>query len=203
MTPKVGVANVTWSTFEAMGQIPVFHRTYFLLIYSLSEMSQSQLKQSTWLRIALCRGCCRCQALRNACHNDDDSLYTRQRQLEWVSNTSLSLVIERSPNYERWYYLRSMCVANVLLKYSISSRDFPVLDALLTCSVPLTYVQSCRVFFRDINVTLKTETETRPRPFQKYVSRPRLQDRSRLHSWSFPFIFAVLLHYCYSQYSDR
>jgi len=32
MTPKVGVAKVTWPTFEAMGQIPAFHRTYFLLL---------------------------------------------------------------------------------------------------------------------------------------------------------------------------
>jgi len=31
MTPKVGVARVTCPTFEAMGQIPVFHRTYLLL----------------------------------------------------------------------------------------------------------------------------------------------------------------------------
>jgi len=30
MTPKGGVAKVTWPTFEAMGQIPAFHRTYFL-----------------------------------------------------------------------------------------------------------------------------------------------------------------------------
>jgi len=30
--PKGGVAKVTCPTFEAMGQIPVFHRTYFLLI---------------------------------------------------------------------------------------------------------------------------------------------------------------------------
>jgi len=31
--PKVGVAKVTCPTFEAMGQIPMFHRTYFLLKY--------------------------------------------------------------------------------------------------------------------------------------------------------------------------
>jgi len=30
--PKGGVAKVTCPTFEAMGQISVFHRTYFLLI---------------------------------------------------------------------------------------------------------------------------------------------------------------------------
>jgi len=29
--PKGGVAKVTCPTFEAMGQIPMFHRTYFLL----------------------------------------------------------------------------------------------------------------------------------------------------------------------------
>jgi len=28
--PKGGVAKVMCPTFEAMGQIPVFHRTYFL-----------------------------------------------------------------------------------------------------------------------------------------------------------------------------
>jgi len=28
--PKGGVAKVTCRTFEAMGQIPMFHRTYFL-----------------------------------------------------------------------------------------------------------------------------------------------------------------------------
>jgi len=28
--PKGGVAKVTCPTFEAMGQIPMFHRTYFL-----------------------------------------------------------------------------------------------------------------------------------------------------------------------------
>jgi len=31
--PKGGVAKVTCPTFEAMGQIPMFHRTYFLLGY--------------------------------------------------------------------------------------------------------------------------------------------------------------------------
>jgi len=35
MTPKRGVAKVTWPTFEAMGQIPAFHRTYFL--FSIAE----------------------------------------------------------------------------------------------------------------------------------------------------------------------
>jgi len=30
--PKGGVAKVTCPTFEAMGQIPVFHRTYFLIV---------------------------------------------------------------------------------------------------------------------------------------------------------------------------
>jgi len=29
--PKGGVAKITCPTFEAMGQIPTFHRTYFLL----------------------------------------------------------------------------------------------------------------------------------------------------------------------------
>jgi len=32
--PKGGVAKVTCPTFEAMGQIPVFHRTYFLFGYN-------------------------------------------------------------------------------------------------------------------------------------------------------------------------
>ena len=30
--PKVGVAKVMCRTFKAMGQIPMFHRTYFLLL---------------------------------------------------------------------------------------------------------------------------------------------------------------------------
>ena len=30
--PKGAVAKVTCRTFEAMGQIPMFHRTYFLFI---------------------------------------------------------------------------------------------------------------------------------------------------------------------------
>jgi len=34
--PKGGVAKVTCPTFEAMGQIPAFHRTYFLLCYNNS-----------------------------------------------------------------------------------------------------------------------------------------------------------------------
>jgi len=33
--PKGGVAKVTCPTFEAMGQIPAFHRTYFLFIICL------------------------------------------------------------------------------------------------------------------------------------------------------------------------
>jgi len=33
--PQWGVAKVTCPTFEAMGQIPAFHRTYFLLIITL------------------------------------------------------------------------------------------------------------------------------------------------------------------------
>ena len=34
--PKEGVAKVTCPTFEAMGQIPMFHRKYFLLSHSTS-----------------------------------------------------------------------------------------------------------------------------------------------------------------------
>jgi len=34
--PKVGVAEVTCPTFEAMGQIPVFHRTFFLFVEPFS-----------------------------------------------------------------------------------------------------------------------------------------------------------------------
>jgi len=33
--PKGGVAKVTCPTFEAMGQIPAFHRTYFLFYETL------------------------------------------------------------------------------------------------------------------------------------------------------------------------
>jgi len=33
--PKGGVAKVTLPTFEAMGQIPAFHRKYFLLLQKL------------------------------------------------------------------------------------------------------------------------------------------------------------------------
>ena len=35
--PKGGVAKVTCPTFEAMGQIPMFHRTYFLLLLLICE----------------------------------------------------------------------------------------------------------------------------------------------------------------------
>jgi len=38
--PKVGVAKVTRPTFEAMGQIPAFHRTYFLLIITLAFLGR-------------------------------------------------------------------------------------------------------------------------------------------------------------------
>jgi len=34
--PKGGVAKVTCRSFEAMGQIPMFHRTYFLFIYEFT-----------------------------------------------------------------------------------------------------------------------------------------------------------------------
>jgi len=37
--PKGGVAKVTCRTFEAMGQIPMFHRTYFLFIIILLLLS--------------------------------------------------------------------------------------------------------------------------------------------------------------------
>ena len=33
--PKGGVAKITCPTFEAMGQIPTFHRTYFLFLYNI------------------------------------------------------------------------------------------------------------------------------------------------------------------------
>jgi len=36
--PKGGVAKVTCRTFEAMGQIPMFHRTYFLLLLLLESL---------------------------------------------------------------------------------------------------------------------------------------------------------------------
>jgi len=35
--PKGGVAKVACPTFEAMGQIPAFHRTYFLLDVRLDD----------------------------------------------------------------------------------------------------------------------------------------------------------------------
>jgi len=41
MTPKGGVAKVTCPTFEAMGQIPMFHRTYFLFT---SDIGRSKMK---------------------------------------------------------------------------------------------------------------------------------------------------------------
>ena len=37
--PKGGVAKITCPTFEAMGQIPMFHRTYFLLQYNRVKLS--------------------------------------------------------------------------------------------------------------------------------------------------------------------
>ena len=37
--PKGGVAKVTCPTFEAMGQIPAFHRTYFLFRNNFSSVS--------------------------------------------------------------------------------------------------------------------------------------------------------------------
>jgi len=42
--PKGGVAKVTCPTFEAMGQIPMFHRTYFLLLQILMRDMQDVLK---------------------------------------------------------------------------------------------------------------------------------------------------------------
>ena len=39
--PKGGVAKVTCPTFEAMGQIPMFHRTYFLLYQILYGYGKS------------------------------------------------------------------------------------------------------------------------------------------------------------------
>ena len=53
MTPKVGVARVTCPTFEAMGQIPAFHRTYFVLerislkVYTMFSSSNFRLKVFT------------------------------------------------------------------------------------------------------------------------------------------------------------
>ena len=41
--PKGGVAKVTCPTFEAMGQIPMFHRTYFLLYLCLYYLSAIHL----------------------------------------------------------------------------------------------------------------------------------------------------------------
>jgi len=41
--PKGGVAKVTCRTFEAIGQIPMFHRTYFLLL-PWSEIAKHFLK---------------------------------------------------------------------------------------------------------------------------------------------------------------
>ena len=43
--PKGGVAKVTCPTFEAMGQIPAFHRTYFLLLVVLEALCASIRKQ--------------------------------------------------------------------------------------------------------------------------------------------------------------
>ena len=37
--PKGGVAKITCPTFEAMGQIPTFHRTYFLFWYEIDIQS--------------------------------------------------------------------------------------------------------------------------------------------------------------------
>ena len=44
--PKGGVAKVTCPTFEAMGQIPVFHRTYFLLLLLLLLLLPTQMRDT-------------------------------------------------------------------------------------------------------------------------------------------------------------
>ena len=43
--PKGGVAKVTCRTFEAMGHIPMFHRTYFLFKYSLRHSFQKKSEE--------------------------------------------------------------------------------------------------------------------------------------------------------------
>ena len=41
--PKGGVAKGTCPTFDAMGQIPVFHRTYFLLVSNIVHVQETKL----------------------------------------------------------------------------------------------------------------------------------------------------------------
>jgi len=43
--PKGGVAKVTCPTFEAMGQIPMFHRTYFLFTNNSGSGSDNKNKK--------------------------------------------------------------------------------------------------------------------------------------------------------------
>ena len=47
--PKGGVAKVTCPTFEAMGQIPAFHRTYFLLLWHrvICHVTSNELSDKT------------------------------------------------------------------------------------------------------------------------------------------------------------
>jgi len=49
--PKGGVAKVTCRTFEAMGQIPMFHRTYFLLPYMMSKFMCCELKYQFYMTV--------------------------------------------------------------------------------------------------------------------------------------------------------
>jgi len=62
MTPKGGVAMVTWPTFEAMGQIPAFHRTYFLLQLLSAIVAEMKKKSFSFFAILrlpyVCSGCC-------------------------------------------------------------------------------------------------------------------------------------------------
>jgi len=51
--PKGGMAKVTCPTFEAMGQIPVFHRTYFLLVLFPMTLSDDNPDFTTVLPIWL------------------------------------------------------------------------------------------------------------------------------------------------------
>jgi len=48
--PKGSVAKVTCPTFEAMGQIPAFYRTYFLLTSANRHSSLHFAIHNTWLQ---------------------------------------------------------------------------------------------------------------------------------------------------------
>ena len=112
--PKGGVAKVTCPTFEAMGQIPAFHRTYFLftLIFAVFVEKLYQI----WVPYLIAR---------RRCDQNNLIQYGRHRHVEFTSGLHSDNIFSTLVRQNVYAYQISCKSVNISRSYD-ASRSYDV-----------------------------------------------------------------------------